>query len=40
MKDIIPAIIGLLISPFVLLYELVRYIIKTINKYGKEKNTK
>ena len=40
MRDIIPAIIGLLISPFVLLYELGRYIIKKITKYGKEKNTK
>ena len=40
MRDIIPAIIGLLISPFVLLYELGRYIIKKINKYSKTKNTK
>ena len=40
MRDIIPALIGLLISPFVLLYELGRYIIKKITKYGKTKNTK
>ena len=40
MRDIILALIGLLISPFVLLYELGRYIIKTITKYGKTKNTK
>ncbi len=38
MRDIIPALIGLLISPFVLLYELGRYIIKKITKYGEKKN--
>jgi hypothetical protein len=34
MKDIIPALIGLLISPFILLYELARCLIKKINKNG------
>ena len=38
MRDIIPAIIGLLISPFVLLYELGRYIIKKITNILDEIN--